>query len=207
MNTAIRLKYLVVLLLSVSCKTHKKSFIVKEILLSFSGGNTYHELSNLGNFRVLVKETDSSKITSGSKRTFDAYSPLKNPVQVLMTKKKSLTFLGSHKKEFFLGKLDNKDSLCIYDCNLTTCPGSKITFNSYINRIPYWHGLSPLGGLSLFMHYHHYRLTIQNDNGKRLYMQWKYSVYKLKHPSKRNKEWSDDYCEDGGGGLVEIRIQ
>lgn len=205
--TVIRLKYLLVLLLFVCCKTHKKNFIVKEILLSFSGGNTYPELSNLGNFRIAVKEKDSSKTTSRSKKTFDAYCPLKNPVQVLMTKKKSLIFLGSHKKDFFLGKLDDKDSLCIYDCNLTTPARSKITFNSYINRIPYWHGLSPLGGLSLFMHYHHYRLTIQNDNGKRLFMHWKYSVYKLKHSSKRKKKWSDDYCEDGGGGLVGIRIQ
>jgi len=206
-STIIRLKYLVVLLFFVSCKTHKKSFIVKEILLNFSGGNSYPEFSNRGNFLVTIQESDSNISSIKSKRTFDAFSPLKKPIQVLITKKNSLALLTSNKKEFFLGNLNNEDSLCIYGCNLIVSPRSTITFNSYINPVPYWHGLSPLGGLSLFMNYRHYRLTIRNENGSKLSLHWKYSVHKLKQRRKKRKQWSDDYCEDSGGGLVEIKIK
>ena len=124
-----------------------------------------------------------------------------------MSKNSTSVVLSSNKKSFILGDLDVRDSLCENACKLSVLPSDKITFKSYLNPLPYWHGFRGLGGLSLFMHYHHYILKIKKSTGESLLLNWKYSRHRFMPYGKKRKEWSGDYCEDNGGGLVRIKIR
>ena len=186
---------------------HKNKLTVSSFSVSFLNGNIYPSFCNVGNFEIVAKEVDSLQKNTVTKHVFNAYCPLKNPVQILLSKYKTFAILESNKKKFVLGELHNRDSLCSYKCMLSLNPSDKISFKSYINSIPYWHGFSGLGDLSLFMHYHHYILKIKKSTGESLLLNWKYSRYRFIPYGKKRKEWSGDYCEDNGGGLVRIKIR
>ncbi len=200
------IRLIVFLCFLVSCRVHKNKLTVSSFNVSFLNGNSYSPFSNGGNFEIIAKELDTLQKIVAKKYVFDAYCPLKNPVQILLSKFKTVAIVESNKKKFVLGGLNNNDSLCNYNCMLDMDPSDKISFKSYINFVPYWHGFSGLGGLSLFMHYHTYKLEIKKLGHQHLIIKWKYSVYKYKPFNKKRKEWSDDYCEDGGGGLVQMKI-
>ena len=149
---------LALVFLFVSCKTHKNTFVINRFDVGFSYGNIYPKISNVGSFNISVQTLDTITSNIKSNQTFNAYSPLDNPVQVLVSKNRTSVVLSSNKKSFILGNLDGRDSLCENACKLSVLPTDKITFKSYLNPLPYWHGFRGLGGLSLFMHYHHYIL-------------------------------------------------
>ena len=76
---------------------------MQSIIVNFLSGNNYPEFSNVGNFKIIATEKDTLKKTSNSNYEFDAYSTLKKPLQVVVSKNKSFAILKANKKTFLLG--------------------------------------------------------------------------------------------------------
>ena len=141
-------------------------------------------------------------------KKLDDYSPIKKPVIILINKKNNVVILSNEiGQEFVLGVMDTLENSCNYNCNISYIKNDKITLKSSLGFFPYWHGISPLGGLSLFMRYHYYTLKIIKQNGDVLIAQWKYSVHKYVPFEGKQRVWSGDYCEDKGGGLTKLKIK
>lgn len=198
---------IILLLIGFGCKTYKKKLAIQKIKVSFAGGNTYKEKSNTGNLNLfIISDTSDHKVTINDK--FDLYSPSKKPLIIKLSKKQNSVILFDQKEnEFALAFTDSSQKNCEYSCNSFFYKEDKISFISRLAVLPYLHGLSVLGGHPLFMRHHYYTLKIKKANGKRLKMQWTYSVQKYKAVNSNRKKWSNDYCVDNGGGLTKLRIK
>ncbi|MBL7913149.1 MAG: hypothetical protein JNJ41_18950 [Bacteroidia bacterium] len=194
-------------LIGFGCKTYKEKLSIQKINVSFAGGNNYKEKSNTGNLDLfIISDTSEHKVTTNDK--FDLYSPSKKPVIIKLTKKNNSVILSDqNENEFALAITDSLEQTCNYNCKTYFDEADKVTFTSRLAFFPYWHGLSVLGGHPLFMRHHYYTLKIKKANGKRLKMQWTYSVQKFRPDDSNRKKWSGDYCVDNGGGLTQLRIK
>lgn len=176
--------------------------------VSFLGGNNYKTISNKGNLKITIQNSDTIRSSLKTTNHLEMYCPLKNPIIITFNKKDSAVIINdSQGNSFDIGTLYKSKTDCNYDCNFYFHPSHKIYFTSKLGHLPYWHGFSALGGLPLFMRYHYYTLKIKNQNGKTLTFQWKYSVHKYKPFGSNVKAWSGDYCEDSGGGLTKLKIK
>jgi len=198
---------IILLLICFGCKTYRKKLSIKQIDVSFSGGNNYKEKSNIGNVSIMITaDTSYNSIITNAK--FDLYSPSKKPVIIKLSKKDYLVILSDqNENEFVFALTDSSERNCNYNCKAYFDAADKVTFKSSLAFFPYWHGLSVLGGHPLFMRKHYYTLKIKKTGGKKIMMQWTYSVQKNKSAHSSKRKWSGDYCVDNSGGLTKLRIK
>lgn len=206
-----KLFYILIILLILfvtSCKNNKSNLSVKNINVSFLGGSNYKVKPNKGGFEILIIETDFNKSNLRIANELNDYSPIKKPIIITINKKNNIVNLCNEAgQEFALGVIDTTENNCNYNCKINFFTTDIVTLKSSLGFFPYLHGLSPLGGLSLFMRYHYYTLKIKKQNGTVLIIQWKYSVHKYIPFGKKSKVWSGDYSVDKGGGLTKLKIK
>jgi hypothetical protein len=193
------------LILCFSCRTHKSNLTLQQLNVSLLGGNNYPNKVNQGGIEILVSASDSAIPIL---KKFDVYCPLKKPIIVKLKKETNLFILSDENgKQFVIGAIDSSEINCDYSCKNRFYKEDKISFTSRLAFFPYWHGLSVLGGHPLFMRHHYYTLIIKKADGKKIKMQWTYSMQTYKPYNSKRKKWSGDYCVDNGGGLTKLEIK
>ena len=191
-------------MLCISCRVRYQTLNIQDATVSFLDSNA----SSLGGFKFKLANSDTTKSIVRTVTSLDKYSPIKNPILITISKKDNCVMLSNLNGSCFqLGKTVADGESCNYDCPLIFDSMDKISLTSNLGLFSYWHGISSLGGLPLFMRYHYYTLKIKKESGQTLLLEWKYSIHKYKPSNGKSKVWSTDYCEDNGGGLTKLKIK